>query len=565
MSVLLFHAITFYPFCTIAVPLPQVGEVPAIQGWVSDPNGRGTFSILSSCVLTLSLCVWSAIHLNVPAHGETKVQAWLKTTKWVLLGIVAPELVTWVAWRQYASAKHLQEKVRQHFEESNSTTPRKSEIGHGLESMGRSSGWSLVHSFYAGMGGFAFELDDSLSFATKHPRLTITPRGIALLAQCGHLPEITREEILDKSKADSLSKFISCLQALWMLIQIFGRIAANLPVTQLEVNTMAHVLCALIIYILWWHKPKEITEPTRLGDLQDICTYMYMSSKISGWKSMRPGLLMNSWHDPEMSILAYVEPSTSNSLPNISSLDLEREAITPTPSLHEPIRPSTQGYFRPRPTTAATFTAEDQKKIMVKRLRSSSTGQMARWTLAANAMQKYPAIRRRVITRGGQDPTSDNAWLEPIAEELVMDCAGNWPSAGLFRGMDGLVTGVMLWFASMAYGAVHIAAWNQYFPTPQESFLWRFSATFIAGSGFLWMTINLLARVVPAINGFWDGIVALRTRRVNYVWIGALCAVCGVAYCFSRAFLVVEAFVSLRMLPNGAFETPDWTQVFPHL
>ncbi|KAK3345005.1 hypothetical protein B0H65DRAFT_573650, partial [Neurospora tetraspora] len=38
--------------------------------WVTEPDIRGTFSILSTCIVTLVLCVWTAIHLNVPGHKE---------------------------------------------------------------------------------------------------------------------------------------------------------------------------------------------------------------------------------------------------------------------------------------------------------------------------------------------------------------------------------------------------------------------------------------------------------------------------------------------------------------
>lgn len=43
------------------------------------------------------------------------------------------------------------------------------------------------------MGGFIFDLDEdpmqaNEKFTTKVPRLTLTPRGVALLAACGYLP-----------------------------------------------------------------------------------------------------------------------------------------------------------------------------------------------------------------------------------------------------------------------------------------------------------------------------------------------------------------------------------------
>lgn len=73
------------------------------------------------------------------------------------------------------------------------------------------------------------------------PRLTLTARGMVLLAQCGHLPEIDKEQIEDKSKANDLAKAMVVVQAMWMLVQVIGRLAFRLPVTLLEVNTVAHV------------------------------------------------------------------------------------------------------------------------------------------------------------------------------------------------------------------------------------------------------------------------------------------------------------------------------------
>ena len=83
-----------------------------ISGWVKDPDGRGTFTILSSCLLTLSLCVYTTIHLNVQPQERTEMQSWVETSKWVVFGILAPELLVFIAWRQHASAMNLDRTVR---------------------------------------------------------------------------------------------------------------------------------------------------------------------------------------------------------------------------------------------------------------------------------------------------------------------------------------------------------------------------------------------------------------------------------------------------------------------
>lgn len=81
--------------------------------WVSDPDGRGTFSLITSCVLTMGLCVWTALHLNLPPPTFSRKRWWLESVRWALTGIFAPELIVFVAWRQYISARVLQDIVKE--------------------------------------------------------------------------------------------------------------------------------------------------------------------------------------------------------------------------------------------------------------------------------------------------------------------------------------------------------------------------------------------------------------------------------------------------------------------
>ena len=75
--------------------------------WVPDPDNRGTWSLLYSCVFTLVLCVWTAIHLNVPSYQESQISQWLRKLKWVVLAVIAPELGVYAACEQYLQAKEL--------------------------------------------------------------------------------------------------------------------------------------------------------------------------------------------------------------------------------------------------------------------------------------------------------------------------------------------------------------------------------------------------------------------------------------------------------------------------
>jgi len=67
--------------------------------WHPEPTFRGTFSILSSCLITMALCVWTAVHLNIPAHREKAAigfitPQFIRKIKWLFIGLLAPEFVS---------------------------------------------------------------------------------------------------------------------------------------------------------------------------------------------------------------------------------------------------------------------------------------------------------------------------------------------------------------------------------------------------------------------------------------------------------------------------------------
>ena len=437
------------------------------------------------------------------------------------------------------------------------------------------------------MGGFVFDLEDVCAaerdnFTPRHSRLTVTPRGMALLARCGFLPKISKEDILDKNKSDNLSKTIAILQALWMLAQIVGRLIVDLPVTLLEVNTLAHILCAIIVYILWWDKPKLINEPTKLdGDwVPPVAAYMFMSSQISGWRRARPGILKKDWIDPELSILA-LKPSTARALElgaltPLQKASSNKKRLALIASLHSVSMASIPrlqagsdcGSLSARPISAYKTKGESSSVAMStiqSRLESSQELRSTRWSLAGEAMTVHSAIACRVIPREIQDGDKKVQWVEPITEELVDDSIGNWATENLLRDMSGFVMGMVVWFASMAYGGLHASAWNGHFPSNIEMWLWRASSTCIAGSGLTWILINMLARTFEAFKEYWGKVETLRAHWTGLVGLGSLATLCGLAYILARIFLVVEAFISLRKLPAATFDTLQWTQLVPHL
>lgn len=78
------------------------------------------------------------------------------------------------------------------------------------------------------------------------------------------LPDITGEEIWDKSNADSVRKFLAILQTSWMVVQTIGRAINHLPITPLELSTIVLAGSSLTTLGCWWHKALDVSTPTIL-------------------------------------------------------------------------------------------------------------------------------------------------------------------------------------------------------------------------------------------------------------------------------------------------------------
>lgn len=328
------------------------------------------------------------------------------------------------------------------------------------------------------MGGLVFDFetsdDDTPPFIPNYQRLTLTARGVSLLAKCGYLPDISKRKIVDKSKADAMAKLLVILQAGWMLVQVIGRLVTGLPVTLLEANTLDHVLCAFIIYLLWWHKPRSIMMPTKLGGdwVKPICAYMHTSSQISDHDSEHPGSLKRPWKDSELSRFAYLSPEISqglqeehqsNSTSSISKLYPQSEKApnfefdTEATKLYKTAKTSEFGSFVPSTShlnaNGASKREPDQAKN-TQYLLNANPEQQIRWQLAAQAIHTHPSrFITHTIPSSSRAPT--HQIRKPLIELLLSPSAGNWPGEDLLRSTRGLVMGMTLWLASIAFGAVH--------------------------------------------------------------------------------------------------------------
>ena len=99
------------------------------------------------------------------------------------------------------------------------------------------------------------------------------------------IPDISEPEIQNQSKADNTAKALLLSQVVYFCVSLIIRGVHGLPVSLLEVTTIAHSLCTILTYAFWWGKPLDIQLPKVLSDtggsynVTAICALLLMNSK----------------------------------------------------------------------------------------------------------------------------------------------------------------------------------------------------------------------------------------------------------------------------------------------
>ncbi|KAI4177291.1 MAG: hypothetical protein LQ348_005847 [Seirophora lacunosa] len=621
------------------------GHVPVnnTSVWIPEPNGRGTWSILSSCLITISLCVWSAVHLNVPQHRKTSSQH-LRKFKWLAIGLIAPEVVAFVAWQQRYEARRLiqaiskrqgkislgseQSKVGKKLQrmfpditrhldlDSSSASTIDTETGtdRSMISSNLSTKNSphdpltLVHGFYALMGGYAFATDISEQpfLPSSYTRATITPKGVLFLLdhEPDALPYLSPEQIKDKSKADGLKKTLVCAQALWFCVQCITRLAQALPVSLLELNTFAHALCTLVIYLLWWHKPLDIDEPTLLTDprLFPLSAYMWMTSRVSA--NGYVGYDIDGRLRDEFDCIWPFETPVPEDLllkPRTFVTSGAQEPVYSDPSATSTPQYAQPPYSQRRLATLQYRVLKALASLHLYRIKRPPglfvrrtaidhlhPSDLIRWRLAHAAIGRYNLahdIRER------HSSSKMGTTLQSRVTLRQRNILFNIHSAHV-------VIGIAL--SSLLYGGLHLLAWNITFPTRAEQLLWRVSALCVACNGILfscwgrvasgeavWSWLGTLNpnsseddRTYPSSNPDRHGVpknprrnsrhryfrlLQLAPLGVLFLLSTAVMPLLWFSYVLARVYLVVESFKNLAHLPPGGFQTPTWPAYFPHI
>jgi hypothetical protein len=407
---------------------------------------------------------------------------------------------------------------------------------------------------YAVMGGFAVDQHDAEEpyFPKSLSRLTILPAGLRLLANVDFslIPDISKEEISDKSKANGLAKSIVCVQAFWFCVQCITRLSQGLPITLLELNTFVHALCALLIYWLWWHKPLDVAEPTLIkgNEIHGLVALLSIrdlpeDSFIMDHKGYR---CTHSKGDP----LIHLTPNSSNTSSGSVINNSTKVPLTLTN------RQSLRGFdFKP------PYSCHEATYI------SLAITDITRINLASDSAEKI---------RGDNGDNLLSGLLKDGNRGIAISRrARNWPDVSAFYELeffDGkkpkpVTLGFSL--AGFVYGLLHLSAWGAPFPSAVQRLLWKLSSFTLVSSGIAIIVLTAMVGLAPRLFRTFRYRIWGRLRDfIETSAILILLLVVGaysLLYIFVRICLVVECFLSLTHLPDAIFKVPQWSTYFPHI
>ncbi|KAH7034330.1 hypothetical protein B0J12DRAFT_713599 [Macrophomina phaseolina] len=202
-----------------------------VAGWTSGPDGRGIFDIIWNSVVTMFLCSWTVLCLNLPPDSFND---WLwATQKLLMTGLVfiGLEFLFQLAIGQWLSATHSVKQFRS--------------LSHNK--------WTMKHAFFADMGGYVFDVPGEIA------RFPLTTRKVYYLVHKGYVDIedvlVEPKVIADRNKSDGITRLITCCQS------------PGLAITTLELTTLATIFCTLATYLTWMRKSLDVkTEiPVRPG------------------------------------------------------------------------------------------------------------------------------------------------------------------------------------------------------------------------------------------------------------------------------------------------------------
>lgn len=229
-----------------------------LQGWMASPDGRGSIDIITSCMFTIFICIWSVLCVNIGAPGDSAFRQFLQKLKLALICILGPDFLLLIVLGQWESARRSCQQFKQ----------------TGLD------GWSMRHAFYADMGGFMVRTRDGVTWP-------LNANQLHYLVVEGWIPQPTlsnrillpKKDIDDRNKQNTLLRVFSVAQIVWFSIGCIARACQRLAITTLELVTIGFIATTICVSIFWLHKPADI-ETQQIIELEATISEIYIRGGV---------------------------------------------------------------------------------------------------------------------------------------------------------------------------------------------------------------------------------------------------------------------------------------------
>ncbi|KAM0718764.1 hypothetical protein Q7P37_005835 [Cladosporium fusiforme] len=527
------------------------GENSTVQPvWHPNPTVRGTLAIYQTCIVTIFLCVWTTIHLNVPPPAERRsTQLWRKIF-WALLAILIPESAAMNACFQYRAAKSLMQKVNSFRPPTNSR-----------ESFFRRCLNTVAFTCFAPVR--------ILDWARRLVSLSREERDLYHEAQ-----HQAKMESTNLTWTMAMAFFVlsgGCDResthmrlSLLVLLQCVARLSDNLAISLLELNTFAHCISTLFFYWFWWGKPygveshiviespfldllysieenmdrvnshiwvngfDPVLTPTRLFTYSLLAPSGDGSEFIPGWRCFYASVFYANG----------LEDSGNSS--NTAKVELDRA--------YHGIR-----WFRVHGTAL--------------QLRVHSKLDLSQWTMYTD--EKTLATWQKLwhLSLDVRDPIVDLGFRKDSWDFWFGRGAPN-----MIEAAGGFVDNLVMAFSAVVYGGLHLLAWECNLGSDTENVLWKTSSVMTASTGIVLLLVFPGLWIMEAydVRAHMN-----KPRRMfcvpkkNFRGAGRGLIVLGFILIFiiavARAFLVIESFKALSNSPPSTYTIPNWSAYVAHI
>ncbi|TFK59981.1 hypothetical protein BDN72DRAFT_905364 [Pluteus cervinus] len=457
------------------------------------PQDRSLVDIVRSCVLTIFACIYTALHPNIP---DPEAKMWKKIgmrLKMSFYMLIAPEAVIWWAMRQWYGAREIAREVNK----------AKPELK-----------WTTTHGHFVQMGG----LEGIYSDGHREVTSPLTFIGWSLVTGKWFLNkridpkelQFPKTQIQDRSKGDFLSKGLVALQTSWFVLECIARFQQHLPITELEVVTLAFAVLNIITYGFWWDKPLNVNCQVQI----------HIKPEVSRDAPETNGSRDGGGNEVE---------GEGGQVREASNIGREEDGDGVIEGVD-----SQEGM--------TTKNGRNQKKSSTRPLDRLIVRPFTALVLPIQDMFKCEKIEK-------------GARHVPMFYGLVADA-------------DALLRiRLMSCVIGMIFAGIHFIAWNSHFPTHVELLLWRSSSLVVLVIPFLLGLLGILLgdwEFDPRSgNGFDKYYVPIAI--ILFILRLALYVLGPILYILARVSLIVQALVSLRDLQPPVFQNVEWTSYIPHL